>query len=395
VAGGAAAGGNGLWFVAGRLLSTATRVFQRCPPCRLPSPTEVREPTAAVFSAESMLRGMGVPLAWSLTQPLGASGNAGAAAECGGGRGGDVEAGLPAPPRGQAALLEVRGGGKRVGWGGSTWFLSRRSRQRLGLGPARLQPALSTSQPPAAPPPAQADPAHDELWAELAALPPSAPLPAALPAAFYTQAASYLRGAQYADRLAAWAEVFPPEKCAAWQGAAWGGRRAQPTPNPNPNPNPTPTPLAPPSIMVVDFRRFVDSPEAVVREVLAFVGVEQDRWGDGGGRWGMLAACRRLGCWEGDRRGARLPLASGVPSTAWQRANPPPPPRPSPLTHTQPPARYAFRRLPPGMAGDYRGAKMHPATRAAVAARWFAAANAALFEMLGVDGLPGWDAPLK
>jgi hypothetical protein len=47
------------------------------------------------------------------------------------------------------------------------------------------------------------------------------------------------------------------------------------------------------------------------------------------------------------------------------------------------------------MAGDYKGAKMDPATRRAVAARWFRASNAALFEMLGVEGLPGWDVPMQ
>jgi hypothetical protein len=76
-------------------------------------------------------------------------------------------------------------------------------------------------------------------------------------------------------------------------------------------------------MMVVDFKRFVSAPEEVVREVLAFVGA------DGG--------------------------------------------------------RYRFRQLPPGMATDYKGSKMDPATRRAVAARWFGASNRALAEMLGVD----------
>lgn len=31
---------------------------------------QVRDPAAGVFSAETMLRNMGVPLAWTLTQPL-------------------------------------------------------------------------------------------------------------------------------------------------------------------------------------------------------------------------------------------------------------------------------------------------------------------------------------
>lgn len=31
---------------------------------------QVRDPVAGVFSAETMLRGMGVPLTWSLTEPV-------------------------------------------------------------------------------------------------------------------------------------------------------------------------------------------------------------------------------------------------------------------------------------------------------------------------------------
>lgn len=47
------------------------------------------------------------------------------------------------------------------------------------------------------------------------------------------------------------------------------------------------------------------------------------------------------------------------------------------------------------MATDYKGAKMHPATRAALAGRWFAGPNDALGRMLGLaeggDAL-GWGA---
>lgn len=62
-------------------------------------------------------------------------------------------------------------------------------------------------------------------------------------------------------------------------------------------------------------------------------------------------------------------------------------PRPQP-----PPRSYAFRRLPPGMATDYRGAKMHPAVRRAVGLRWFTRSNAELAEMLGHD--MGWTAAI-
>lgn len=46
------------------------------------------------------------------------------------------------------------------------------------------------------------------------------------------------------------------------------------------------------------------------------------------------------------------------------------------------------------MATDYKGRRMHPDTRRAVAARWFAAPNAALARMLGLEGADplGWDA---
>lgn len=72
---------------------------------------QVREPTAAMFSAETMLRGMGVELPWSLAAPL----TSGAAAAAAGGdpaaaaggeaaaASGDVEA-ADSP---QAALLQV------------------------------------------------------------------------------------------------------------------------------------------------------------------------------------------------------------------------------------------------------------------------------------------------
>jgi hypothetical protein len=63
------------------------------------------------------------------------------------------------------------------------------------------------------PTPTQASPDHDAFWASLAALPPSAPLPVDLPARFYYEAASYIRGAQYADRIREWAAHVPAEKC--------------------------------------------------------------------------------------------------------------------------------------------------------------------------------------
>lgn len=45
------------------------------------------------------------------------------------------------------------------------------------------------------------------------------------------------------------------------------------------------------------------------------------------------------------------------------------------------------------MATDYAGARMHPATRAAVSRRWFGASNTALAAMLGLEeGTLGWEA---
>ncbi|KAI8470466.1 MAG: P-loop containing nucleoside triphosphate hydrolase protein [Monoraphidium minutum] len=193
----------------------------------------IREPTAAVFSAECMLRGLGLPLVWSMAQ-----------GKAGGGGG----------------YVDVEAGG---GAGGADNELLRD------------------------------DPAHDAFWSRLSALPPGAELPAEMPGVLYRDALSYVRAAQYADRLAEWAAVLPPE-----------------------------------NLLVVDFKRFVSSPEAVVREVLAFVGADA--------------------------------------------------------------SRYVFRRLPPGMATDYAGATMHSGVRRAVAAKWFAGPNAALWRMLGTD--LGWAA---
>jgi hypothetical protein len=58
----------------------------------------------------------------------------------------------------------------------------------------------------------QGDPSHDAFWSSLAELPADADLPAELPQRFYTNAHSYIKGAQYADRLADWARHLPPEK---------------------------------------------------------------------------------------------------------------------------------------------------------------------------------------
>ena len=197
-----------------------------------------------------MLRGMVVPLVWSLSLPL--AGGSGAC-ESGSPSQADLEAGPPAG--GQGALLQVL----RVGLGPraptlpeplAAAYLARaehggpappppRASQGAAAGrqlPARVSrshPASAgmrffialcfpvtaltytprASQPmPQLPPRPQADPAHDALWAELALLPCGAPLPAGLPATFYSQAASYLKGAQYAERLAQWARHLPPEK---------------------------------------------------------------------------------------------------------------------------------------------------------------------------------------
>ena len=67
-------------------------------------------------------------------------------------------------------------------------------------------PPLSTPRAP------QEDPSHDALWAGLAALPPGEQLPQDLPERFYFDALSYVRSAQYADRLAEWARHLPAEK---------------------------------------------------------------------------------------------------------------------------------------------------------------------------------------
>jgi hypothetical protein len=88
---------------------------------------QVREPTAAVFSAESMLRGMGAPLGWTMARQQGAArgggggggGGGGVAAAAAASRGAayvDVEAG----PAWSAAggLLKARGGAGRGGRGG-------------------------------------------------------------------------------------------------------------------------------------------------------------------------------------------------------------------------------------------------------------------------------------
>ena len=157
----------------------------------------VREPTAAVFSAEAMLRGMGVPLGWSLAEALPAADNGGAADADGG-----ANSGADADSNGTGGDAE-----------------------------APRDPDLLRD-----------DADHAALWARLASLPPDAPLPAELPRALFLAAAGYLASARYADRLAEWARHVPPE-----------------------------------DLLVVDFGRFVREPEAVVREVLAFVGADAAR----------------------------------------------------------------------------------------------------------------------
>lgn len=56
---------------------------------------QVRDPAAGVFSAETMLRNMGVPLSWTLTEPL---------------QGAATDSGETADPR-----FQVQCGGSRVG----------------------------------------------------------------------------------------------------------------------------------------------------------------------------------------------------------------------------------------------------------------------------------------
>lgn len=121
-----------------------------------PTSTQVREPTAAVFSAECMLRGMGVPLEWSMARRPQDGGG------CGGGGYVDVEAGVRESGAGDALMRD--------------------------------------------------DASHDALWDALAGLPPGEALPEGLPGRFYFEARSYVRSAQYADRLEEWARHLPAEK---------------------------------------------------------------------------------------------------------------------------------------------------------------------------------------
>ena len=147
--------------------------------------------------------------------------------------------------------------------------------------------------------------------------------------------------------------------------------------------------------MVVDFRRFVESPEAVVREVLAFVGADETRCAnrqlEGAG---LSRLCMGV---------AGPPLRSRAPHALmrWRSCCPlllRPHPHPHPPSHLLSPpilraASYRFRPLPAGMKTDYGGRRMDPCMRRAVAARWFRRPNAELMRMLGLEGADplGWD----
>jgi hypothetical protein len=90
------------------------------------------------------------------------------------------------------------------------------------------------------------------------------------------------------------------------------------------------------SLLVVDFARFVADPEAVAREVLAFVGAD--------------------------------------------------------------PSLLQFKPLPAGMKTNYQGRRMDPGVRAAFAAHWFGQSNAKLARMLGYkeeDDPLGWRAAVS
>ena len=75
-------------------------------------------------------------------------------------------------------------------------------------------PPLGKPCPQVAPPPPnpQEDEATIRLWQQLEELPPGADLPEQLPSTFYTQLGSYLRSARYAERIAPFLRLFPPEK---------------------------------------------------------------------------------------------------------------------------------------------------------------------------------------
>ena len=77
----------------------------------------------------------------------------------------------------------------------------------------RIAPAWQTLPPGCPPPPnPQEDEATIRLWQQLEELPPGADLPEQLPSTFYTQLGSYLRSARYAERIAPFLRLFPPEK---------------------------------------------------------------------------------------------------------------------------------------------------------------------------------------
>ncbi|KAK9846236.1 hypothetical protein WJX84_007576 [Apatococcus fuscideae] len=79
-----------------------------------------------------------------------------------------------------------------------------------------------------------------QLWQDMAALGPTDPLPAHMPHLLYTRLGSLMRFCDYPERLAPFLEHFPAE-----------------------------------NLMFIDFKEFVEEPEAVIRNVLDFLGLEQ------------------------------------------------------------------------------------------------------------------------
>ena len=160
----------------------------------------LRDPVGGAFSAEIMLRNLGVPLDYSFME--------------------DVK---PADPRfvetaEDVAYWQQVGGGRWVGareggwgkwegasgriggWGGGSKTVADRS----SLSPLPCHP-LGQTGPPAAPP-------GLPCLAQVAALQPEDPLPADLMHKYYTSCYALLRSGRYADRIAPFLQHFKREK---------------------------------------------------------------------------------------------------------------------------------------------------------------------------------------
>ncbi|KAK9823980.1 hypothetical protein WJX72_006752 [[Myrmecia] bisecta] len=81
------------------------------------------------------------------------------------------------------------------------------------------------------------------LWKQLDSLGPTEPLPDNMPEIFYTRLSSLLRCGQYADRIAPFLKVFPPE-----------------------------------NFMFIDFKEFINNTEQVLEQVFEFIGVDATRF---------------------------------------------------------------------------------------------------------------------